>query len=224
MSDQLSILPKRDPDALVDAARSEHHPIVTFCLFSGGNDSLVTAHRCRDEYSELVFLDTGTAVPGVEDFVREAADWLDRPLRILRQDFDAYRPLILGGIDWKGDEWEPMGFPGPAQHGRVYNRLKERQLERLLREAKDGWSRDARVLCLTGIRRAESARRANRRATNRKGSMVFCNPLIDWTKHDLDAYRAEHGLPESPVSALMHRSGECNWDSMPLRGYSRRLG
>ena len=212
-AEQIRLLPGEDPDDLVRRAKEGHKPIRTFCLFSGGNDSLVTAHRCRDHYDELIFIDTGTAAPGVEEWVLQCAAKLDKPLRILRQDFDAYRLLVLGGTDWKGREWHVRGFPGPAQHGRAYNRLKERPLEQLLRETKEGHHRSARVMALTGIRRAESARRAKRHPINRKGSMVFVNPLIDWTSHDMARYRREQNLGQSDVAALLHRSGECNCGS-----------
>lgn len=210
MIEQTRLIPGLDPDALIEEAKAEHSPIATFCLFSGGGDSLVTAHRCRDHYEELVFIDTGTAVPGVLDFVEECAEWLDKPLRVMRQDFDAYRLLVLGGEDWKGDSWQGLGFPGPAQHGRAYNRLKERCLEALLREAKRGHPRTARVMALTGVRRAESARRSKREPINRKHAMVFVNPLIDWTDAEMARYKADHALPVSDVTALLHRSGECN--------------
>jgi 3'-phosphoadenosine 5'-phosphosulfate sulfotransferase (PAPS reductase)/FAD synthetase len=106
----------------------------------------------------------------------------------------------------------PHGFPGPGAHGRAYNRLKERQIMALLRESKQGHSSRARVLFLSGIRRAESRRRSKREAINRLPgkSAVFVNPLIDWTGEDMRGYRREHDLPESPASALLHRSGECN--------------
>jgi 3'-phosphoadenosine 5'-phosphosulfate sulfotransferase (PAPS reductase)/FAD synthetase len=61
-------------------------------LFSGGNDSTVLAHRCRAHYDGLAFIDTGTAVPGVAEFVREYAHWLDKPLRVLRAG-NAYRRI-----------------------------------------------------------------------------------------------------------------------------------
>lgn len=210
MSEALRLWPGLDPDALVAEAKQRYQPIRTYCLFSGGGDSLVTAHRCRQDYDDLVFIDTGTAVPGVREFVEETADWLGKPLRVLSKDFDAYRLLVLGGTDWKGREWHVLGFPGPAQHGRAYNRLKERELEALLRITKQGHPRTAKVMALTGIRRAESARRAKRQPINRKRAMVFVNPLIDWTAHDMARYRTEHDLPESEVAALLHRSGECN--------------
>lgn len=221
--EQVRLIPGEDPDDVVGRAKAEHQPIRTYCLFSGGGDSMVTAHRCRDHYDELVFIDTGTAVPGVIEFVHEAAAWLGKPVRIMEQDFDAFRLLVLGGVDWKGDTWEALGFPGPAQHGRAYNRLKERQIERLLREAKVGHPRSARVLSLTGVRRAESRRRAKREPINRKRAMVFANPLIDWTGADMRRYRAEYDLPVSDVSALLHRSGECNCGAFAVAGEERAM-
>lgn len=208
--DELRLIPREEPEEWIAKAKANHDPIRTFCLFSGGSDSLVLAHRCRDYYDELVHIDTGTAVPGVQDHVRQCAEDLGKPLRILAHDFDAYRLLVLGGTDSNGKHWEPFGFPGPAQHGRAYTRLKERMLERLLREAKEGQPRNSRVLALSGIRQAESARRSNRSPITRRGSLVFVNPLIEWTNQEMADYRNEHDLRLSDVAALLHRSGECN--------------
>lgn len=234
---------RQDPDELIAAALAEHKPVAVWCLFSGGNDSTVLAHRCRENYDGLAWIDTGTAVPGVEAFVREYAAWVGKPLRILSAG-DAFRTMVLGDLVWwarfiaahdreptltieeliardtarfgrasGGDLGQvPYGFPGPGAHGRAYNRLKERQIMVLLRESKVGHPRCARVLVLSGIRRAESRRRSKRETINRPQgkSAVFVNPLIDWTGEDMRGYRREHDLPESPAAALLHRSGECN--------------
>lgn len=201
---------RETPEEIVARAKTEHEPIRTFCLFSGGSDSLVVAHRCRDMYDELVYLDTGTAVPGVEDHVSACAKDLGKPLQVLRHAFDVYKLLVTGGTDPNGTKWHPLGFPGPGQHGRTYTRLKERLLEKLLRETKIGQHRYSRVLCLSGIRRAESKRRTNREEITRRGSMVFANPLIDWTNAEMQEYRDDNNLRLSDVAALLHRSGECN--------------
>jgi asparagine synthetase B (glutamine-hydrolysing) len=66
---------REDPDKLIARAVGEHRPVAVWCLFSGGNDSTVLAHRCREHYQGLAFVDTGTAVPGVAEFVREYAEW-----------------------------------------------------------------------------------------------------------------------------------------------------
>jgi 3'-phosphoadenosine 5'-phosphosulfate sulfotransferase (PAPS reductase)/FAD synthetase len=204
--------PPEDPDEVVARARAEHKPVAVWCLFSGGNDSTVLAHRCREHYDGLAFIDTGTAVPGVAEFVADFAEWIGKPLRVMHAG-DAFRTLVLGGhVRKNGTVEQGIGFPGPAMHSRSYFALKERQIRALLRESKVGHSRRARVLFLSGIRRAESRRRSRREPIDRlKGTAaVFANPLIDWTGQDMRQYRSEHELPESDAAALMHRSGECN--------------
>lgn len=231
------------PDDVVALARAEHEPVAVWCLFSGGNDSTVLAHRCREHYDALAWLDTGTAVPGVAEFVAEYAQWIGKPLRVMHAG-DAYRQMVIGDLVWWArfiaahdrepglsieafvarDEREhgrasggelgqlPHGFPGPGAHGRAYNRLKERQIMALLRESKVGHPRRARVLLLSGIRRAESRRRSKREAISRLPgkAAVFASPLIDWSSEEMRSYRREHEIPESPAAALLHRSGECN--------------
>lgn len=151
-------------------------------------------------------------MPGVAEFVRDYANWLDKPLRVMHAD-DAYRRMVLGGDRLRdGTVRKGLGFPGPAMHGRAYGALKERQIRMLLRESKAGHPRHSRVLFLTGLRRAESQRRANREPTNRErhSSAVFANPLLNWSAADMARYRRAHLIPESDAAALLHRSGECN--------------
>jgi len=221
--EQQSILPPEDADAIVLRAIEDHRPIARICLFSGGNDSAVLAHRHVQDYDLLAYIDTGTAVPGVLEHVRKFADWLDKPLTVCQADKQAYRLLVLGGVDHKGAQWHPLGFPGPAQHNRAYNRLKQRSLQLLLREIKAGHSRNARVVALSGVRRAESQRRRNRMPINRMGSLIFVNPLIDWSDVKMRRYRVENDLPQSDVAALLHRSGECNCGAFATPGEREML-
>jgi 3'-phosphoadenosine 5'-phosphosulfate sulfotransferase (PAPS reductase)/FAD synthetase len=194
-------------------------------LFSGGNDSTVLAHRCRAHYDGLVFIDTGTAVPGVAEFVREYAHWLDKPLRVLHAG-DAYRRMVLGGdVLRDGTVRTGLGFPGPAMHGRAYILLKERQIHALLRESKVGHPRRARVIFLSGVRRAESQRRAKREPISRvrRSSAVFANPLLNWSSGHMAAYRQAHLIPESDAAALLHRSGECNCGAFASAEHERAM-
>jgi 3'-phosphoadenosine 5'-phosphosulfate sulfotransferase (PAPS reductase)/FAD synthetase len=160
-------------------------------------------------FDTLVFIDTGTAVPGVREFVEHAAEWLGKPLKVYGAMPGEYRRIVLGGADWRGVMKQGIGFPGPAQHPRCYTNLKERALEKMKADLK-GKGRKARVLALTGLRRGESERRKHRAPITRRGSLVFANPLSDWTNQDLHRYRREYDLIESDVAALLHRSGECN--------------
>ncbi len=126
---------------------------------------------------------------------------------------NAYRRIVLGGdVLRDGTVRTGLGFPGPAMHGRAYGALKERPIRTLLRESKTGHPRRSRVLFLTGLRCAESQRRANRQPTNReaRSSAVFANPLLNWSAADMARYRQAHRIPESDAAALLHRSGECN--------------
>lgn len=238
-----------EPATLVASAKGRWKPLKTFCLYSGGGDSGVLAHLCRDDYDALLYIDTGTAIPtegepailGVEDHARTFARELQKPL-VVRRSGEAFRTMVLGDDLWwsrfrheaacrKGD-WSieqmiaedkragrtsskqygnaPYGFPGKGHHGKAYSRLKERRIEEVLRETKAGHSRSSTVLFLSGIRRAESRRRARREPFSVRGSAKFCSPLIDWTAADMEEYRARFGLPQSDVAALLHRSGECN--------------
>ena len=238
-----------DPEELIAAAKERWRPIETYCLFSGGGDSAVLAHRCREHYDALLYIDTGTAIPttrepeilGVEDHVRSFAALLGKPL-LVRRSGDTYRTMVLGDELWwrryriaaarrrrplsieqmiacdkragrvsaKRYGQAPHGFPGPGQHGKAYSRLKERRIEEVLREAKQGRPRTSTVLFLSGIRRAESRRRSKREPLSERGSAKFCSPLIDWSTERMGEYRARFELPRSDVAALLHRSGECN--------------
>ena len=216
----------RTPETVVQDAHDRYGPFVhRVCLFSGGNDSLAVAHRCHSMYDTLIFVDTGTAVPGVREFVQRAADWLEKPLKVYEAAPGEYRRIVLGGDDERGVYKQPLGFPGPMQHTRCYVNLKERAIDAMMRDTKAefGTSRRDRVLLLTGIRRAESARRRQREDITKRGAKVFCNPLIDWTKRDLNAYRKANDLIESDVAALLHRSGECNCGAFAAPGEREEL-
>lgn len=209
--EQTTLINPEQPEDVVRRATEAYQPISTVALFSGGHDSTVLAHRCRHLYDSLAFIDTGTAVPGVREFVVEFADWLGKPLHILEAG-DAYRILV-----------RRLGFPGPAQHSRTYQRLKERQLDRLLRELKVGHPRSSRVLFLSGLRRSESRRRSGRQPITKVKAKVFACPLIDWSEAEMWRYRRDNGLPESDVAALLHRSGECNCGAFAAPGERREL-
>lgn len=288
--EQLRMVPKRDADVLVREAVVAHRPIAAVCMFSGGNDSAVLAHRCQDHYSHLFHIDTGTAVPGVRAFVEDFAIGLGKPL-IVYEAGDAFRRMVVGDETWWTHYREhaapvahytveqheayltatfgqgsgvvrrtglnlgsyPHGFPSPGAHGRAYSRLKERQIEALIRDQKakyrDGLAasravgavlngresnlvekadkaraRHAKVMLLSGKRLEESDRRGGTtKGIETKGGRLFVNPLIDWTRHDMLRYRREHELRQSDVAALLHRSGECNCGAFASAGEERAL-
>lgn len=196
------------PEQIMQEA-NEHGPFVArICLFSGGGDSTVALHYAlaHDLADEAAFVDTGTALPGVrEHVVKVCEDW-NVPLTIWEAG-DAFEQMVMN---------PKRGFPGPGQHPRAYQQLKERQLRKLVASKKQ--KRLDRVLFVSGVRRHESKRRASRPHVSRTGAVVWASPLTDWTDERMAAYKREHRLPVSDVAALMHMSGECGCGAFAAPG------
>jgi 3'-phosphoadenosine 5'-phosphosulfate sulfotransferase (PAPS reductase)/FAD synthetase len=171
----------------------------TFLLFSGGNDSTVLAHLFRHRATHAVHANTGIGIEATRQFVRDTCASWDLPLiEKTPPPGSRYEDLVVA-----------QGFPGPAQHYKMYQRLKERALEAALREVIGNPWRN-RVIYLAGRRADESARRANIPDIERRKSVVWVSPLRDWTKLDLNTYRLRHpDIPHNAVTDLIHMSGEC---------------
>lgn len=172
----------------------------TVVLYSGGNDSTTLVHLFRRDVDYAAHANTGIGIEETREFVRNTCEEWGLPLieRMAPRDVDRYRALV-----------ERDGFPGPAWHGRMYTRLKERALDQVRRELV-GNPRKERVVFIAGRRRTESQRRANVPEMERRGSVVYVSPLVNWTKLDLTTYRLMCGdVPANRVSDLIHMSGEC---------------
>lgn len=166
-------------------------------LFSGGNDSTTLVHMFRDVITHAIHANTTIGIEATRQYVRDVCrDW-DIPL-LEKVAPVTYRELVLD-----------QGFPGPAHHWKMYQRLKERPL-RLARKELIGNPRRERVIFLAGRRRTESERRSNIPEIEYQGSVVWVSPLAYWTKLDLGTYRAMFpDVPRNEVSDLLHMSGEC---------------
>lgn len=203
----------------VIATRREHRAVAGIViLFSGGNDSTTLAHIFRDRATHVGMANTGIGIEDTRDYVRKtAANWGLPVIEKHPEPGYGYRDLILGRCRAKtgpnaGTILWPGGFPGPAAHGMMYQRLKERAFEQIRNELV-GDPRQRRVIFLAGRRAFESNRRkqlAFRSPIQRKGSTVWVAPLINWTRWDLNTYRDMYrDVPRNPVSDLIHMSGEC---------------
>jgi 3'-phosphoadenosine 5'-phosphosulfate sulfotransferase (PAPS reductase)/FAD synthetase len=172
----------------------------TVILFSGGNDSTTLAHLFRREATHAAHANTTIGIETTRDFVRNACEEWGLPLieRKPPRKSDHYRALVLS-----------QGFPGPAHHFKMFQRLKERALRQVQRELVTN-PRKERVVFIAGRRRTESARRASVPEMERRGSAVWVSPLVNWTKLDLNTYRLMAGdVPRNQASDLIHMSGEC---------------
>jgi 3'-phosphoadenosine 5'-phosphosulfate sulfotransferase (PAPS reductase)/FAD synthetase len=199
---------------IVDDALDEHlngrtlH--ATCVLFSGGNDSTVLAHLMRERATHAIHANTTIGIEATRVFVRNTCEEWGLPL-VEERGPDTYRDLVLGLVTTKAGErvW-PGGFPGPGAHGLMYQRLKERALDKARHTIGIANSRKNAALFLAGRRREESKRREDVPLHEPDGSVIWASPLAMWTKADLTTYRLMAGdVPTNEVSDLIHMSGEC---------------
>ena len=135
---------------------------------------------------------------------------------------DHYRHLVLTRA--RGKKGQALGgFPGPAMHFKMFQRLKERAIEQVQREVVTNPRRE-RFVVILGRRRTESQRRSRIRVTDRRGSRVNVSPLVNWTKADLNTYRLRHpDIPRNTASDLIHMSGECLCGSFAAPGERQEI-
>lgn len=176
-------------------------------LFSGGNDSTVLGHVMRPLLTHAAHANTGIGIEATRRYVRATSDAWGLPLleRRAPHDRDSYRAHVLA-----------HGFPGSGMHHRMFQRLKERALEQVRNELvrSAGGPYKARVLFVAGRRRTESEKRHDVPAIERKGSVVWASPLVNWTKLDMNTYRLMRlaigdPVPVNATADHLHMSGEC---------------
>jgi 3'-phosphoadenosine 5'-phosphosulfate sulfotransferase (PAPS reductase)/FAD synthetase len=202
---------------IVQEAKVEHRPSRTFLLYSGGNDSQVLLHAMAPFADEIVHVDTGVGIPEVADFCRRVASGFQLPYTEERPP-RSYDSLVLTkGITGVVSGWD--GLPGPGMHRYTYSRLKERCFEAVLRRHRQ--YNGERFMLLSGIRRAESARRSKTATVHRKGGQVWVQPLNSWDNDEMAEYRKRFDIPQSEVAANLHMSGECLCGAMADQGPDR---
>lgn len=212
---------------ILQASFHAHKPVAIIVLYSGGYDSMVTAHLTHEWVQRfpprlfvyrVISVDTHISADGWREFVsRTGAQFGEHEI------WDNPEP------EWYFKDSMNFGFPYTRQaHVIQYRHNKERAIMSALKEYKT--TRNSRVMFVTGVRRAESRARANAPEWDRRGSAVFCNPLINWTSEALAQHRYVHDLPINPFYDTVRGSGDCqcNWGgfiTLPtLLKHSPRLG
>lgn len=212
---------------IMNAAIEEYRPIVIFAGFSGGNDSIVATHFACTEYGAIaIHANTMIGVEKSRIHARSVAakfGWSFEERKAMpagmpprHADGRPFDQTTLPNGRWVdgGTAYEEycfnFGMPGPGQHPRMYQRLKERSFDAWKRDAKIGQHRLSTVMFITGIRHDESAIRAGyQRAVQKVGSSIWVAPFYWSNKEDFEFYRQEFGLPRNPVSSVVGISGEC---------------
>lgn len=204
----------------LDVAIAATKPFAIRALFSGGGDSMVATHiAARHEFfGGCVFIDTGTALPGVIEFAQEVCEAQGWPLSVIRSP-QTYEDMIVRN-----------GLPGPGQHPTAYVRLKEKALDAHVRAlctrcaAGERHVKHDTVMWISGARASESMRRMGQSGwVTVDGSQVWVNPILDWDNSECRAYRDLCNLPTSDVAAMVHRSGECNCGTYAATGEREML-
>jgi len=184
-------------------------PKAVFGLFSGGHDSLTATYiaSLHPRFTAAVHINTGIGIEATRDFVRNTC--VKRGWRLLE-----YK--ATENINAKGQpdpqNYEEMvmeyGFPGPHMHNKMYNRLKQRQLERLERD----WMATPKepIIYVSGMRSQESVRRMRHTQVYQvEGRRVWVAPIHDFTKDDCGDVIKAAGLDFNPVVLHTGKSGEC---------------
>lgn len=181
---------------------------------SGGNDSIAATYIAsrHPQFRSAFHIDTGVGLRATEDFVAELCPKMGWPLEV----YKALENVRADGTPDPQDYFamvEERGFPGPAMHWKMYQRLKERQIYRWCRDHKKFHSRQ--LLMLVSGRRTQESKRRERTVVGpherpKKGPAVaWANPAYDFSKLDCRRVAESREIPESPVYKFIHKSGEC---------------
>jgi len=190
-------------------ALHDHNPSLVVGAFSGGHDSLVATHIASQHpgFDGALHINTGIGVAETRQFVRQACDYFGWTL----YEYAAKEHERADGTpdpQVYEDFVRERGFPGPAKHWKMYNRLKLRPIEQFIREQKEG--RYDRIMMCSGRRRQESARRMNiEDAVEREGARLWVQPILEWSGTDCRDYIDQYLLPQNRVVDLLCMSGEC---------------
>ena len=188
-----------------------------FAAFSGGHDSLAAASIAARHplFKGVLHLNTGIGIEETRIFVRDTCRRLGWPLVEVRAREDCgqdYEQLVVA-----------HGFPGPAHHYKMWQRLKERGIRFFF---KHHVPQPHRAILVSGRRSDESeARMLKVDLFDRDRRRVFVSAIHDWSGIDVTEYIEWHsGLTRNPVVDLLHRSGECQCGAYARPGELAELG
>lgn len=210
-------------DALGILARAcdTYEPEAVYALFSGGHDSLCSTRiaTLAKRFRSVVHINTGIGIRQTREYVRDTCKAQGWPLLELHPPpFKPAKEKRRPGIDYENLPAYVAcilhyGFPGPAGHRLIYNRLKERCLRALRRHTFGKRRRKGQLMLLVGgMRLQESKRRmgnAQPMSLEASEGRAWCAPILNWSNEDKNAYIARSRLVRNSVVGHLCMSGEC---------------
>jgi 3'-phosphoadenosine 5'-phosphosulfate sulfotransferase (PAPS reductase)/FAD synthetase len=204
----------------------------TLALVSGGHDSLTAMHLAYQseaiDLDGIIHINTGIGIPETRQFVRQRAEALDLPFYLVGETLFAGNGYEVPEHEYRlpREEYvhliEEYGFPGPGAHRWMYVNLKEKPLQRFVRDQFP----DEDLTFISGVRQHESDRRMEN--VDDSGLSEFIghptvSPLVAFRGIDVTRYRSSLDLPPNPVVQRLEMSGECLCGSYASRGELRDL-
>lgn len=204
LAKDLSVLLENEgPSEIIRTAFENFRISAVFVGYSGGFDSLVTTHWAMNnvEGCKVFHANTGIGIETTRKFVRDTCvknNWCLTEIKAKEDCGQDYDELV-----------KEYGFPGAGHHYKMFQRLKERPVMKLLRDNKK--VRSDNVMLITGIRKDESKRRAGYKYSvlDFTGNLLWVNPFYYRTRSWFSDYIEKHKLQQNPVSEILGMSGEC---------------
>lgn len=199
----------KEPNGILGEIDDRFQPVASYACFSGGHDSLVSTHWAMANIPgcKVLHCNTGIGVERTRQYVRETCEEYGWELVEEKQE-GVYEKWCLH-----------FGFPGAAQHPRMYQRLKERSIAAALRKAKVGRHLRSKVIFVSGIHAGESLIRSGYdRPASKIGGQVWVNPFYYATPEEFGDYRDRNSLPLNPVKQAIGMSGECGCGAFAKKG------
>jgi 3'-phosphoadenosine 5'-phosphosulfate sulfotransferase (PAPS reductase)/FAD synthetase len=195
----------------IETAIEMHAPKHVFCLLSGGHDSMSVTHFAAGVLGKrleaVVHVNTGIGIEQTRQYVRDQCagyGWNLLEYKATENtkadgtpDPQVYEDLVTA-----------HGFPGAFHHRKMYNRLKQRQIERLARDF--GATTAEPIMLISGCRKEESTRRmGTTKPIDPQGRLVWVAAFAEMTGLDCSDYMQREGITRNQVKDLIHMSGEC---------------
>ena len=198
MDEDLVWLEPQSPEEIVNECIKTHPNL--YVLFSGGKDSVSTAHYIAtnfpDNFRGVVFTNTGISSNITRKFVLEYTREREWPLYMTWAHVPYYDIVMENG------------FPGPGSHRIIMGKLKFQSWYWFIRNKKHNSA------FISGVRKKESWARNKKRFYTKQpidvnGGIWFCKPFLYKNGTQLMEYFIKHGLKKSPAYEWFDKSGEC---------------